>query len=319
MRLYTERKPINIGTRNLEIYRKFSDFLIETIGDRAYRVTVDGGFSCPNRDVTKKASPCLFCDERGSGARHNKPCLSIKEQYLWGRERIAKKMKIDKFIPYFQSFTNTYDTFENCIEKYNEVLDEHAVGIAIGTRPDCLEDKLIDWFGELSKSRLVILDLGVQSLTDRVLTLIKRGHSVSKTFEVLKKLEKYPNIHTVAHIIFGLPTETEEEMMSCTKLFNEFDVKGLKLHQLNVLRNTGMEKLYNEGVFIPIEFEAYVEITANLIERIPEDVVIHRLSARADSHPDLIAPEWGKYHHKATQKIKELLISRSSYQGKLAK
>jgi len=290
---------------------------MDTIGDKAYRVTVEGGFSCPNRDITKKVSPCLFCDERGSGARHNNPCLSIKEQYLWGRERIAKKMKIHKFIPYFQSFTNTYDTFENCIEKYNAVLDEQAIGIAIGTRPDCLEDRLIDWFGELSEKRLVILDLGVQSLTDRVLDLIKRGHNASETYKTLEKLKKFPKIHTVAHIIFGLPTETEEEMMSCTTLFNDFSVKGLKLHQLNVLKNTGMEKMYNEGKFSPIDFDSYVELTANLLEKIPSNVVIHRLSARADSHPDLIAPEWGKYHHKAAQKIKELLISRSSYQGKL--
>jgi len=309
---------MNTGTKKSEIYRKFSDFLLDTIGDRAYRVTVDGGFSCPNRDITKHNAPCLFCDEKGSGARHNRPSLSIKEQYLWGRERIAKKMKMDKFIPYFQSFTNTYDTFENCVQKYEQVLDEKAVGIAIGTRPDCLEDKLINWLGELSKEKLVILDLGVQSLTDRVLNIIKRGHKVETTYKTLEKLEKYPKIHTVAHLIFGLPTESEEEMMQGTKLFNNFNVKGLKLHQLNVLKNTGMEKLYREGKFKPIEFDVYVKLGANFLERIPSDVVIHRLSARADSHPDLIAPEWGKYHHKAAQKIKELLIERSSYQGKLA-
>ncbi len=309
---------MSTGTKNLKRYNKFSDFLKERFGERVYRITIDGGFTCPNRDGKKGKVPCLYCDERGSGARHIDISLNLKNQYLKGREIVKEKLKINKFIPYFQSFTNTYADFETCVKRYEAVLNlPDAVGIAIGTRPDCVEDRLLDYLGELAKSKLVIIDLGVQSTTDRVLDIIKRGHSVKDTINFLKRAEKYPELHIVAHLIFGLPTETREEMLNSHKLFLDYKLDGVKFHQLNILKNTGMEKLYNEGRLKPIELDFYVNLIADFLERIPFSVVVHRLSARADNHSTLIAPEWGKFHHKPSTLIEKELIKRDSYQGKL--
>ncbi len=306
------------GTKNFPVYRKLSDFLKEHFGERVYRVTVDGGFSCPNRNGHdgKAAQPCAFCDERGSAAAHIDANQAVRFQYETGCRKIEEKLGIKKFIPYFQSFTNTYAPTDLCVERYLSVMDEKAVGIAIGTRPDCIEDDLLDWLGELSEKKLVILDLGVQSLTDRVLNLVHRGHGAAASFQVLKRLARYPKIHTCVHLIFGLPTETRDEAMAAVRLFTEYGAKGIKFHQLNVLKGTEIAGWYHAGRVSPLELSAYVSLVADFLEQIPPDVVVHRLSARADTHSALIAPDWGRLHLKPTQKIVDELHRRNSFQGK---
>ncbi len=305
------------GRKNFPVYRKLSDFLKERFGERVYRVTVDGGFTCPNRDGHDgRIRPCAFCDERGSAAAHIDKKEALQSQYETGCRKIEEKLGIRKFIPYFQSFTNTYAETDVCISRYLSVMDEKAVGIAIGTRPDCIADDLLDWLGKLSEEKLVIVDLGVQSLTDRVLEMVHRGHDSNSTFRVLERLRQHPNIHTCVHLIFGLPTETRQEMMCATRLFSEFGVNGVKFHQLNVLKGTEIAQWYEAGRVSPLELDEYVDIVADFLERIPQEVVVHRLSARADTHSDLIAPEWGRLHLKPTQKIVDELHRRNSCQGK---
>ncbi len=305
------------GTKNSPVYRKLSDFLKERFGERVYRVTVDGGFSCPNRDGHDDlARPCAFCDERGSGAAHIDANQALKLQYETGCQKISEKLGIKKFIPYFQSFTNTYAPTEVCVSRYLSVMDEKAVGIAIGTRPDCIADDLLDWLGELSEEKLVILDLGVQSLTGRVLDMVHRGHDAASTFRALERLRKHPKIHTCVHLIFGLPSETRNEMMAAVRLFTHSGAKGVKFHQLNVLKGTEIAGWYREGRVLPLELGDYVKLVADFLEQIPSEVVVHRLSARADMHSALIAPDWGKLHLKPAQKIMDELHRRNSCQGK---
>ncbi|MCK5879596.1 MAG: TIGR01212 family radical SAM protein [Holophagae bacterium] len=305
------------GTKNSPVYRKLSDFLKERFGERVYRVTVDGGFSCPNRDGHDDlARPCAFCDERGSGAAHIDANQALKLQYETGCGKISEKLGINKFIPYFQSFTNTYAPTEVCVSRYLSVMDEKAVGIAIGTRPDCIANDLLDWLGELSEEKLVILDLGVQSLTGRVLDMVHRGHDAASTFRALERLRRHPKIHTCVHLIFGLPSETRNEMMAAVRLFTQFGAKGVKFHQLNVLKGTEIAGWYREGRVLPLELGDYVKRVADFLEQIPSEVVVHRLSARADTHSALIAPDWGKLHLKPAQKIEDELRRRNSRQGK---
>lgn len=305
------------GTKNSPVYRKLSDYLKERFGEKVYRVTVDGGFTCPNRDGHDDvAIPCAFCDERGSGAAHIDANQALKLQYETGCRKISEKLGINKFIPYFQSFTNTYAATDVCISRYRVVMDEKAVGIAIGTRPDCIADELLDWLGELSEEKLVILDLGVQSLTDRVLDMIHRGHDAGCSLQALERLQAYPKIHTCVHLIFGLPTETHQEMMAAVRLFTQFGAEGVKFHQLNVLKGTEIAGWHENGRVFPLELNEYVGIVADFLERIPPDVVVHRLSARADTHSALIAPDWGKLHLKPAQKIVDELHRRNSRQGK---
>ncbi len=262
--------------------------------------------------------PCAFCDERGSAASHVNPAQSLRIQYATGCRKISEKLGIKKFIPYFQSFTNTYAPMEICVSRYLAVMDENAVGIAIGTRPDCIADDLLEWLGELSREKLVILDLGVQSLTDRVLKMIHRGHTAEASFRALERLRRFPDIHTCVHLIFGLPTESENEMMKATALFTEFGAKGVKFHQLNVLKGTEMAAWYRAGRVHPLTLPVYSRLVADFLERIPGDVVVHRLSARADTHSALIAPDWGRLHLKPAQKIEDELRRRNSRQGKFS-
>ncbi|NOZ12909.1 MAG: TIGR01212 family radical SAM protein [Acidobacteria bacterium] len=305
------------GRKNFPVYRKLSDFLKERFGERVYRVTVDGGFSCPNRHSgSGSVHPCAFCDERGSAAAHVDGNQALRLQYETGCRKIKDKLGIRKFIPYFQSYTNTYAPAEVCISRYMSVMDDSAVGIAIGTRPDCIADDLLCWLGELSEKKLVILDLGVQSLTDRVLEMVHRGHDAAAAFRVLERLRNYPKIHSCIHLIFGLPSESRDEMMVAVRLFTEFGAKGVKFHQLNVLKGTEMARWYREGRVFPLELNEYVNLVADFLERIPPDVVIHRLSARADTHSALIAPAWGKLHLKPAQKVTDELNRRNSRQGK---
>ncbi|NOY22185.1 MAG: TIGR01212 family radical SAM protein [Acidobacteria bacterium] len=306
------------GTKNFPVYRKLSDYLKARFGEKVYRVTVDGGFSCPNRDSHdgEAVQPCAFCDERGSAAAHIDANQVVRLQYETGCRKIEEKLGIRKFIPYFQSYTNTYASTKVCVSRYLSVMDEKAVGIAIGTRPDCIADDLLNWLGKLSEEKLVILDLGVQTLTDRVLDMIHRGHDAASSLQVLERLCRYPKIHTCVHLIFGFPTETWNEMMAAVSLFTEHGVKGIKFHQLNILRGTEIAEWYKEGRVSPLELSEYVNIVADFLEQIPPDVVVHRLSARADTHSALIAPDWGWLHLKPTQKIVDELHRRNSFQGK---
>lgn len=303
------------GRKSLPVYRKVSDFLKERFGERVYRVTVDGGFTCPNRDGRKGVVPCAFCDERGSGAFHIDSTSRLREQYQLGCQKIYEKLGITKFIPYFQSFTNTYAPTDICIRRYSEVLNERTVGIAIGTRPDCLEPDLLDWLGTLAKERLVILDLGIQSMTDRVLSLIHRGHNAASAIDALERLQKYPEIHTCVHLLFGLPTESLDEMLASTQVFTDYGAQGVKLHQLNILKGTEVAGWYEEGRVTPMDFDEYVSLVADFLERIPRNVVVHRLSARADNHSRLVAPAWGSLHLKPAQHIEDELRRRNRYQG----
>jgi len=306
---------MNTGPGNNPTIYRLSDFFQERLGRKVYRVTVDGGFTCPNR-ADESAVPCAFCDERGSGARHIDACASIRDQYEAGKRRIRDRFAADAFLPYFQSFTNTYAPTAVCLERYRQVLDDDAVGIAIGTRPDCLADDLLEALGQMASDRLVILDLGVQSMTDRVLTKIHRGHGSEDTLDVLERLRRWPAIHVCLHLIFGLPTETEPEMMDSLKLFETFPIAGLKLHQLNILEGTVMAQWYRSGLVSAMPLERYVELATNYLERIPDHVVIHRLSARADNHAALLAPEWGRARLMPMQKILDELACRGSHQGK---
>ena len=308
---------MNNGPSSESAIYRLSDFLQEKFRKKVYRVTVDGGFTCPNRTGNGGGRPCAFCDERGSGARHNSPEDAIAIQYRKGKQRIRERYHANLFIPYFQSYTNTYAPAETCLERYGQVLDDEAVGIAIGTRPDCLEEPLLDALATIAENRLVILDLGVQSMTDRVLRKIHRGHDAGATMDALRRLRCRPEIHVCVHLIFGLPTETDVEMMSSLKLFQTPGVHGLKIHQLNILKGTEMAAWYDAGQVRPMALDRYVGLVTDFIERVPRHVVIHRLSARADDHASLLAPEWGSARLMPMQRVLDQLKCRGSHQGKL--
>ncbi len=306
---------MHTGPSGLPVYNRFSDFLKARFGEKVYRITVDGGFSCPNRDKSGGGA-CTFCDERGSAARHVDMGGSLREQMAQGRNRMQARYGARLFIPYFQSFTNTYATADTCIQRYKAVLADDTVGLAVGTRPDCISDEVLDWLGTLSEHRLVIIDLGVQSLTDHVLKRINRGHDADTTWRCLERLARWPRIHTCVHLMFGLPGESADEMLSAVHLFAEGKTAGLKLHQLNILEGTRMAELYRQGQVQPMDLDRYADLVIRFLERIPAEVVVHRLAARADNHKALIAPEWGRARLMPIQRIVDEMERRDTWQGK---
>ncbi len=299
----------------LPIYNRFSDFLKAQFGEKVYRITVDGGFSCPNRDESGGGA-CAFCDERGSAARHVDMNGNLREQMDQGRKRMRKRYGARLFIPYFQSFTNTYAPADTCIRRHQAVLDDDTVGLAVGTRPDCISDEVLNWLGALSEQRLVILDLGVQSLTDHVLKRISRGHDAAATWNCLERLTRWPRIHTCVHLMFGLPGESADEMLAGVRLFTEGRAAGLKLHQLNILEGTRIAELYRGGQVQPMALNRYTDLVIRFLEQIPAEIVVHRLAARADNHAALIAPEWGRARLMPIQRIIDEMKRRNTWQGK---
>ncbi len=241
---------------------------------------------------------------------------SLRKQMEQGRERMRARYGARLFIPYFQSFTNTYAPPKTCIRRYEAVLNGDTVGLAVGTRPDCISEDVLNWLGELSETRLVIVDLGVQSITDHVLKRINRGHDALATWDCLRRLSRWPRVHTCLHLMFGLPGESETEMLSAVRLFTEGGAEGIKLHQLNILEGTGMADMYRTGRVKPLTLEEYTDLVIRFLEQIPPQVVVHRLAARADNHAALIAPEWGRARLMPIQRISDEMKRRNTWQGK---
>lgn len=289
-------------------YRDLKSYLFETFGKRVYKITIDSGLSCPNRE---KGSPCIYCNERGSGTGLYAKGFSIDDQIKLGMEGLKRKYgNVDAFIAYFQSYTNTYAPLEklketwSIVKKYKEI-----VGISVGTRPDCIDRDRLDLLNEFSKDYKIFLELGLQTINNATLEWIGRGHSVEDFTKAVKLAKKYP-FHIVAHIIIGFPRQDEQEIIEMARYLNSLEIDGVKIHLLYVAKGTILEKLYREGKFIPIERERYVELVSLFLKEISKGVVIHRLTG--DAHRgELVAPLWSKEKAKVIKMIEESLKGHS--------
>jgi uncharacterized protein len=272
-------------------YRSLSSWLKELFSEPVRKISLDAGLGCPNRDGTVGSGGCIYCNSVGSGTNAAKNGLSVSEQVDRGIKFLAGRYKVGKFISYFQSFTNTYGTPADLRQIYLAATQRpEIVGLAIGTRPDCLSDGVLDVLFELTNLKLVWVELGLQSAHDRTLDLINRGHSARDFFEASRRVMNR-GIAVVAHIILGLPGESMEDMLITARSLAEAGIHGVKIHPLYVISGTPLEQMYRSGEYTPMTMEESVEATLSVIELLPKDMVIHRLTSDPHSE-ELLAPRW---------------------------
>ena len=295
-------------------YNRFSDFLREKFGTKVYKITLDAGFTCPNRDGTISSDGCVFCDSGGSFSQLYSNKISVTQQLSEGIELSKQKYKAQKFLAYFQAYTNTYKPVEELKQIYSEALG-HAdvVGINIGTRPDCVEDEKLDLIGSLAENYYTWLEFGLQSIHERSLKFINRGHDF-KTFVDATKRAKARNINVCAHVILGLPNETRQDMLETAKALADLNIDGVKIHLLCVLQNTKLSKLYFQGKIPIMEEDEYVETVCDFLELLPPSTTIHRVAGNG-LKPNMLAPGWLSKKFIVMNKIDNLLEKRNSYQG----
>jgi radical SAM protein (TIGR01212 family) len=263
-------------------------------GFKVYKVSVDAGFSCPNRDGKKGVSGCIFCDEKGSSSRTNEN-LSIKAQVLENIKIRKKRFKAKKFIVYFQSFSNTYAPTETLKKRYDEAINASPdiVGISISTRADCIDEEKIKFISTYKKKLpYVSLEYGMQTSHDKTLKLINRKETFKDFLKAISLTKKY-NLHNSAHVILGLPKENKSNMLKTADTLAKLQIEGVKIHLLVVMKNTVLEKMYKNKLYSPLSFEEFINISCDFLERLPKNCIIHRLST--SGHPKgIVAPLWMK-------------------------
>ena len=293
-----------------------NDFLKEKFNEKIYKVSLDGDFTCPNRDGKVSRGGCIFCSENGSGDFTATKLKSIHAQIEEQIDLVSKKYKGDKYIAYFQNFTNTYAEVSYLRKIYQEALShEKIVGLAIATRPDCLEDDVLELLAELNKKTFLWVELGLQTLNDDVAKYFNRAYETEIYKEASEKLNRL-NIKFVTHIIIGLPKEEEDDYLKTAIFAQNCGTWGIKLHLMYVVKNTPLEKLYLNGDLKVNTKEEYVEKVVNVLENISSEVVVHRLTGDGDRET-LVAPLWSIKKIDVLNSIHKELKRRNTYQGKL--
>ena len=270
-----------------------SDFYKNKFGCKVYKISLDAGCTCPNRDGTKSFGGCIFCSGSGSGDFAADKNLSIAEQIIQAKQRVLSKNKDGKFIAYFQNFSNTYGNPSELSQKYNEAIaQEDVVGISIATRPDCLNDEILNEIAELVNKTFVSIELGFQTSKSESIEYIRRFFSNEEYLLAVKKIKNISEkIHVVTHLIFGLPNESEQDMLNSVKFVVDAKSDGIKIALLHVLEGTDLAIDYKNNVFSCLEMEGYFKILGKALKIIPKDVVIHRLTGDGPKKI-LIAPLW---------------------------
>ena len=293
-----------------------NDFLKEKFNEKIYKVSLDGGFTCPNRDGKVSRGGCIFCSENGSGDFTATKLKSIHAQIEEQIDLVSKKYKGDKYIAYFQNFTNTYAEVSYLRKIYEEALShEKIVGLAIATRPDCLGDDVLELLAELNKKTFLWVELGLQTVNDDVAKYFNRAYETGIYKEASEKLNKL-NIKFVTHIIIGLPKEEEDDYLKTAIFAQNCGTWGIKLHLMYVVKNTPLEKLYLNGALKVNTKEEYVEKVVNVLENISSEIVVHRLTGDGDRET-LVAPLWSIKKIDVLNSIHKELKRRNTYQGKL--
>ena len=273
------------------MYRTLSQHYRNQFGCKVYKLAIDAGFTCPNRDGTVGIGGCTFCSASGGGDFAEKSCTTIAEQLEKAKKRVQFKNKNGKYIAYFQSFSNTYAPVSVLEPLYRQAMEpEDIVGIAIGTRPDCLGDDVIDLLAKLNRIKPVSVELGLQTIHDDTAERFRRGYRTEIYYDAIRRL-KSAGIEVVTHIILGLPGETPEMMVHTTRSVCTAGTDGVKFHLLHVLKDTDLEQEYLQGSFQCLTLEEYAHILRLCLAEVPETVVVHRITGDG-AKTDLVAPMW---------------------------
>lgn len=288
-------------------YLSFNKYLKDKFGQKVYKISLDGGFTCPNRDGKIDTRGCIFCSKGGSGDFAESREMSITSQIENGKKRVKKKIKDGKYIAYFQAFTNTYAPVEILRQKYEEAINHpDIVALSIATRPDCLGDKVLKLLDEMNKIKPVFVELGLQTIHPKSAKYIRRGYDLDVYDKAVKDLKKI-GVNIVVHVILGLPNESGEDMLETVKYVCESGANGIKLQLLHVIDGTDLAKDYEKGLFKTLEFDEYVNLIVKCVKIIPKDIVIHRLTGDG-AKKDLIAPLWSADKKRVLNAINKALM-----------
>lgn len=278
-------------TKSLMEYYSFNRYLRERFGCKVYKISINGGFTCPNRDGTLGTRGCIFCSAGGSGDFAESPELSITQQIEKGKERVKNKIKSGKYIAYFQAFTNTYAPVETLRKKFTQAINHpDIVMLSVATRPDCLPEEVIELLKELNEIKPVCVELGLQTIHEKSAEYIRRGYKLECYDNAVKRL-KSAGLEVVCHIILGLPGETKRDMLESVDYACKSGIDGIKLQLLHVLKGTDLAKDYENGKFKVLTMDEYLDILKSCLDIIPKNIVIHRLTGDG-AKKDLIAPLW---------------------------
>lgn len=301
-------------TEGFKRYYTLDYFYKHTFHSKVFKVSLNGGFSCPNLDGTVGSGGCIYCSKLGSGEFAGNKTESIEEQFQRIKANMLKKWPTAKYIGYFQARTNTYAPLEELKSKYEIVLQQEGViGLSIATRPDAITNECLNYLEELSKRTYLTVELGLQTIHPKTSKFINRCHSLECFEKMVIKLRN-KNINVVVHIINGLPNETKEMMIETIKYLNQFDIQGIKIHMLSILKNTPLETYYKLTPFHVLSKEEYIDIVCSQLEVLNPDIVIHRITGDPKKE-DLIEPDWLLKKFVVLNDIDKEFNRRDTYQG----
>ncbi len=299
---------------SLKPYQLFSEHLKNRFGVRVHKISIDAGFGCPNRNGGRSGHGCLFCDPGGAGAVGIERKLSVAAQIEQGKEVMSRKYKADQYMAYFQPFSNTLAPVDRLRALYDEALAvDKVIGLAVGTRPDCVPDEVLDLLAEYHRRTYFWLELGLQSSHDRTLAWLQRGHDYA-TFAEAYSAARARGLRVCVHVILGLPGESRADMLTTADLLAELQIDGVKLHLLHVLRNTPLGSLYADNKFQLLAMNEYVELVVDVMERLHPATLIHRLTGDGP-RGQLLAPLWSLKKWEVLNAIDAEFARRGSRQG----
>lgn len=302
----------------MKSYREFGDFLRTLFPTKVQKISLNAGFTCPNRDGTKGWGGCTYCNNQTFSPDYCQTEKSVSEQLEEGIRFFSRKYPEMKYLAYFQAYTNTYDALGRLREKYEEALRHpEVVGLIVGTRPDCMPEALLDYFTELSKTHFVMIEYGMESTLDRTLQRINRGHTEAESETAVRRTAER-GIYTGAHLILGLPGESRDEMLHHAEVLSSLPLTTLKLHQLQLIRHTRMAREYAEQpeAFHLYSADEYIELVIDFLERLNPSIIVERFVSQSPKEL-LIAPDWGVKNYEFTAKVLKRIAERRTWQGRL--
>lgn len=294
-------------------YTTFTDELKQRFNCRVQRISLDAGFSCPNRDGSIGVGGCAFCNDRGAAAVGVPVELPLVDQLSQSKEYLRRKFRAEKFLGYFQAYTNTYGSVEQLRQLYETPLtDPEVVGLIIGTRPDCLSNQVLDLLAELQQRTYLWLELGMQTMHDRTLQAINRGHDHARLVDAVQRCQER-GIRICLHLILGLPGESYDDMMASVAEVNRLGVDGVKLHHLHVLKHSHFAEQYAAGMLQVMDRDQYVSLVCDALEQLEPQIIVQRVMG--DGRSELVAPDWSRRKLEVLNAIDAELIKRNSRQG----
>ncbi|MBU4445127.1 TIGR01212 family radical SAM protein [bacterium] len=295
-------------------YYRYSTYLRQTFGEKVYRISLDAGFTCPTRDGHIGTGGCLYCNNASFAADRSEKLKPVRDQLVEGIERSIKYRKTKKFLAYFQAYTNTYGSVHKLETLYRSVLDiPDVVGILIGTRPDCVNNDILTLLHDISQHTYVSIEYGVESVYDKTLLWVRRGHNFDRTRRAIEKTKQF-GLHVAGHIIFGFLTETRDEILQSAAILNNLELDALKIHHLHVVKQTVLADLFAQSPFPLFTEQEWIELVCDFLERLNPNIVIQRLVG--DARPGtLIAPRWAMKKNQILQEIQSELVRRQTHQG----